>query len=334
MATYLELDLDEVTIDPELVKQVPYGLAMYYLALPVGQENGQVSVALAHPENATALATLRSLLQAEIVPVRGRSEAIRTTIQRLHGINGTPANRILTWSATPERELAVQQMAEAFAAAQSAPAAPLDAGRVELDLALSMAWESQVALTVLSPPASQPLNDVVSRCATPLILVRGDYRPIERILVAIRGYASDDQLLDWLGPLVRAQQAKVALLPLLDSPMLELEDLLCTDGPAKRHLDHLLQRLTGENMPASLRMRPGDPVTQIVAELSQDVYDLLVIAAEAHGQFVTRVLEVLEQKAVHLNQPIFILKPTDLPADSKGNDGLALAEQMRVGINS
>ena len=332
MATYLELDIDEVTIDPDLVKQVPYGLAMYYLALPVGEENGQVSVALAHPENTTALATLGSVLQAEIVPVRGHSEAIRSTIQRLHGLNGTPANRILAWSATPERAPAVQRMAAVFAAAQGTAAAPLDAGAVELDVALTLAQAGQVALTVMSPRADQPLNDVVSRCATPLILVRGDHKPIERILVAIRGFASDDQLLDWLAPLARAQQARVALLPLLDSPMLELEDLLCIDGPAKRHLDHLLQRLTGENVSASLRIRPGDPVAQIVAELSQGDYDLLIIAAEAHGQFVTHVLDVLDQRAAHLNRPIFILKPTDLPANTNRNNTL-VAQTMHVGIN-
>ncbi len=163
MANYLELSLDEVVIDPELARQVPHGLATYYLALPVGRENGQVSVVLAHPENATALAVLGNLLQAEIVPVRGRAEEIRSTLQRLHGLGGTPARHILSWSATPDREAAVLQMAELFVAGQRAELAPLHAGPVDLETALALAQQSGIALTVFSPADDQPLHDVVSQ---------------------------------------------------------------------------------------------------------------------------------------------------------------------------
>lgn len=316
MPRFLELNLDEVTVDPALVKRVPYALAMYYLALPLAQENGHVSVALAHPENDAALATLSNLLQAEIVPVRSQSDKIRTALQRLHGLNGRPAQRIMMWSATPEHGPAVRQMAAIFAKMHDTPAPVLDAGQVEIEAALAVAQESHATLVVLSPPPDRTLDEVVSRSSGSLVLVRGEHRPIKSILVAARGYASDDQVLDWLEPLVRQQRAQVTLFPLLGLPTLDLDDIFCGDGPAKRHLDHLLQRLAGEHLAASLRVRAGDPAAQVVAELREGDYDLLVIAAEAHGQFVTRVLAAMQEQGVHRDRPIFILKPADMPVQA------------------
>ena len=54
MAPYLQLDLNSVTIDAQLAHRVPYALSRYYLALPLGQDNGSVSVAMAYPGNAKA----------------------------------------------------------------------------------------------------------------------------------------------------------------------------------------------------------------------------------------------------------------------------------------
>ncbi len=314
MVYFLDLDLDKVAVDLELVGRVPYKLALYYLALPLAQENGRVTVALAHPENSTALATLRDVLHAEIVPVRSHAGQLRTAIQRLYGIEGIACNQVLGWSATPEQVRAVQQMAASFTAARGTSLVMLPAGSVDMEDALSVARASQASLIVLSPPAGRPLSEVISRCATSLILVPGDYRPVRRILVAARGYASDDQLLDWLTPLARTADVQVVLLPLMQLS-LDLDDLLCLEGPAKQHLDHLLQRLNDDGVSASLHMRSGDPTAQIVAELSQATYDLLVIAAEAHGQFVTQVINLLEQQAVHQDRPIFVLKPADLPVN-------------------
>ncbi len=319
MACFPELDPNLVKPDPELAQQVPYDLAIYYLALPLAQENGSVSVAMAHPENTAAVAILQELLHSAIVPLRSRSETIRTAIQKLHGRNGVSASRILAWSATPEYENAVRRTAGVFAAVQGASISLLPTGQIDIDATLRAAQDSHATLTILSSPLGGPLTELISRCATPLVLVRGEFRPIERILVATRGFASDDQVLNWLAAFAEVQQAQVSLLPLVDSQVLELEDLLCIDGPAKRHMDHLLQRLIGENVPASLRIRPGDPIEQVVAELRQGSYDLLIIAAEAHGQFVARVLETLDAEAVHGDRPIFVLKPTDLPANPAGN---------------
>lgn len=64
-----------------VVRQIPYGMALYYMALPLAYEEEQASVIMAHPENRTALIRLSDLLNADVVLVRGTREAIYDTQQ-------------------------------------------------------------------------------------------------------------------------------------------------------------------------------------------------------------------------------------------------------------
>jgi hypothetical protein len=43
--------------------------------------------------------------------------------------------------------------------------------------------------------------------------------------------------------------------------------------------------------------------------VAQGDYDLVVIAAEAHGQFVAEVLDQLDGQHLHTTRPILIIKP-------------------------
>ena len=88
-----------------------------------------------------------------------------------------------------------------------------------------------------------------------------------------------------------------------------MDHLLCGDGPARQHLESLLQILEKQQVDVSVHVRTGDPAAQIVAELRQGDYDLLAIAAEASGQFVAHILEGADHAAVCTDRPVFILKP-------------------------
>ncbi len=57
-------------LDKRLLAQLPQALALYYLALPLAVEEGKVSVAMAYPENETAVISLSHLLGKPVVPVR------------------------------------------------------------------------------------------------------------------------------------------------------------------------------------------------------------------------------------------------------------------------
>ncbi|MFN2134824.1 MAG: hypothetical protein ACK2UK_02655, partial [Candidatus Promineifilaceae bacterium] len=69
MTPTLQQSLASIAIDASLTQRVPYALSRYYMALPLGEENGSVSVAMSYPENVNAQHVLSHLLQARVVPV-------------------------------------------------------------------------------------------------------------------------------------------------------------------------------------------------------------------------------------------------------------------------
>jgi nucleotide-binding universal stress UspA family protein len=124
-----------------------------------------------------------------------------------------------------------------------------------------------------------------------------------------RGFSSDHHALDWILPLVLQPAGRICVIPLTELPTRSLTDLLQADSLAKHHIENCLQQFQMKGVPANLKFRQGDPVNQVVDELAQSNYDLLVIAAEGHGDFVASVVTAIEERGVHPDRPIFILKP-------------------------
>ena len=267
MTHYLELDLNSITLNPHLARQVPYALSRYYLALPIGRENGSVSVAMACPDNVKARRILSQLLQAQVVPLLAPASAIQQALDRVYGSEQSLNYSVLAWYGSPEGETAV------------------------------------------FPPTPSPLSNMLH----PNFFVRGGQQTIQRILVVMRGFASDEYVLDWLSPFAKGQKAAVTLMPLTDGPSLDLNPYLYPNSPHRQHLERCLRQLEREGVSVNLKFRQGDAVQQIVAETIQNTYDLLVMTAAAEGRFVNQVITAVDQHHAHMGRPIFVLKPPDLP---------------------
>lgn len=52
--------------------------------------------------------------------------------------------------------------------------------------------------------------------SSPILLVYDEAYPLKRILIALRGFSSDDYMLDWLIPLICHTKATVTLMPIYD----------------------------------------------------------------------------------------------------------------------
>jgi hypothetical protein len=309
VTVYLNLDLNHIRVDPELIARVPYGLATYYQALPLAQEGNLVSVVMAYPDNKAALAVLSRLLKANVVPVRGSAEAILSAIGRLHPNEVIPEQKILAWSADPGVAAAVTSLANTFSKLPGKALTVLSSNSLHLNTVLASARTGQYNLAVINPPKGYPLIELLKSSATPLVLVRSNYYPLRRSLIVLRGYSSDDQVLDWIVPLASQPGGTVCVMPLTEAPTRSLADLLRANGLAKQHVEGCVRRLEAKGIQPSLKFRQGHPVSQVADELEQGEYDLLVIAAEGQGDFVARVLTEIEQRGVHKERPVFILKP-------------------------
>ena len=307
------LNLNDITPDPELVRQLPPALALYYLALPLAREDGQVSVALAHPENTTALAILSRLLGGAVVPVCGAAGTIRAVLLSHQPAQIQPDAAILGWSPELAWTPAVTAWTQLLAAALAAPASVLEQTQATPDANLVVVTEERYRLMVLGMRPEVSPAAILSQAKGPLLFVRSrEFCPLRRILVALRGFSSDEYVLEWVTALAQHAGAGVTLLPLFSnvSPFGRLESMLNGNNLAQAALGDYLRRFHTEETPTNLKLRQGSPVRQIADEYGQGDYDLLFMAAEGVGEFVLRVLAEIDQQTRGDYRPVLVLKPS------------------------
>lgn len=306
------VNLNAVDIDFPLARRVPYALSRYYLALALGQENGLVSLAMAYPENIKARQVLSNLLQADVVPVFTPAEQLLPVLEHVYCPQPGAKRSILAWHDGAEWETAVTQTANLLNQTLLAPVTVCDGAQFNLEEILALTATSQHELLVMPAPQPKRLPMVLNRTAKPLFFVRGAPTVIQRILVVMRGFASDERALDWLTPFAWQAGTAVTLLPLTNGA--DLGPYLHPNSPSGQHLERCLHRLHAEGITVQLKFRQGKLVQQVVDELASSAvpYDLLAIAAEAEGDFVSQVLTAIDQQQAHNGRPIFVLKPPDL----------------------
>ncbi len=308
MTDYPFLSLSRVTVDPELARQLPRRLAYYYLAIPLARDEDQLTVVMAYPENQAAVVMLQAVLSTPIVPVQGSPHEIKATLNQLwseHNEIGT--SQVLCWGLSEER---AQQIAHVF----GAQVLCLDTGSGDLETVLTVAREGRYSLTVLDALPAESLSHFLRASSTPVLLMRGAALTLRHILLVLRGHSPDDNVLDWVIPLAEtgAQITLFTVAPTAARPKRGsrlpsgLAALLADDSAPGEHIATCARRLTEAGIQGVLKLRQGIPEEQIAAEVAQEDYDLITIAAEAHGDFVQRVLNAMTPNN---RQPVLVIKP-------------------------
>lgn len=293
----LDLDIETLTIDPALLARVPEDLAVYYLSLPVAREDSTVSVLTAYPDNVTAHAELGRRLSAQVLPVPAAEPTVRRAIARAYDNGKERAMRVGDAFRSPA---AVRGLARHSSGPLHFPVRPVES-LPELD--------RTGALRIAAMPCAQQLPELLAQSEQPLLLVGSAPVCLRRMLIVLRGYASDAAVLDWSIPLARSSRAMVSVLVLSPWSRLERHGLLSHQGPAQAHLTTCMRRLDESQVRARLVLRQGDAKGQLVNELAQNRYDLFAIAAEGQGAFVAELLDAVQQQQVHERRPVLVIKP-------------------------
>lgn len=198
MAPTLQLDFNSVTIDVPLAQRVPYALSRYYLALPLGQDNDSVSVAMAYPDNVKARQVLSRLLEARVVPVFTPAERLLPVLERIYCPETRENPTILAWYELPEWETAVTTAATILSDTLHAPATIHSSTELSLDEVLSLAATDQYEMVVVyhcqDSPTGQHLERCLQRLQTRGIAINLKYRfgnAIEQVVDEVSGDAYD-----------------------------------------------------------------------------------------------------------------------------------------------
>jgi len=316
-AQHSRLSLRDFALDKALCRRLPRGLATYYLALPVAIEDNTISVVMAHPDDRRALGVLRSVLHASIAPIYGSAEEIRSALDAVWRDEETRDSQLVLCLGSAAGS--GTKMAGILAESLSAQVTFLDANLNNIETALTVAREGKYNLTALEVADGQSIARLARDSSTSLLLVQGNHTPMKKILLVLRGHSPDDSALNWLIPLGQTVEASITLLAVMPSilpayahgaeKLQGLAMLLSNDNEAGDHVLDCVRRVRDAGLEGFLKLRQGILEAEIADEVAGGDYDLIAIAAEAHGEFVQQVLLELESRKLHEGRPILVLKP-------------------------
>lgn len=133
-----------------------------------------------------------------------------------------------------------------------------------------------------------------------LLISRHVAWPIRRMLLLMRGQATDRATVEWGLRLAKRAGSQVTLLVVLppqakqgDRYDSQLADVLARDTVPGRYVRQVLNRLVSLDVEAVLRLRQGALAQQVRHEIARSDYDLVVTSAEPPGRLLNGHLEGL-----------------------------------------
>lgn len=296
------LELDNLAADPTLAQRLPRDLAWRCHALPLAEDNGRITVAMADPEDAEAREAVVAALGPSSCVVRGSPLAIDALLTEVWG-NGAGQHLRLKICAFPDPlPDGLWDYSQALGALLGAhlgrmstagdlSALTKEGGHADCDLVVFGQRCHPLIRCLLSRPATEG-GPALRKGAFPFgILVAQQPRwPLERILLVVCGESADDVAVDWVLRLARPSAAAVTALAVvppvpamyhgLSGMRQGLAALLATDTALGRQMHHVARRLADCKVDGTLRLRQGVPDQQICREVVEEEYDLIVMATE------------------------------------------------------
>jgi nucleotide-binding universal stress UspA family protein len=332
------LAYDQLAIEPELARRLPLDLAWRYHALPLAEDRGRVTVAVANPDDAQARDAILAALGPESCVVRGDPLAIDAWLAQLWG-DTAPGHLKLQVCAFPDPlpdEL--WNYAQALGAllgahlgrmttAEDVNALTRDAGRADCDL------------IIVAGPApgkgSQPLiRRLLSRSIAEgerpsrqsdspfaVLAAQKPRWPLERILLVLCGESADNAAVNWALRLAGPSAAAVTVLAVvppvpgmyhgLSRMEQTLRSLLTTDTALGRQMRQVARRLVESKVDGTLRLRQGAPDQQICRETVEGDHDLIVMATRPCRWWLRQLRgDPICSLLSRVDRPVLLAEPT------------------------
>ncbi len=304
------LSLSHIEMDPELARRLPRRLAYYHLALPIAEDDDQVTIAMAYPENHRVVEVIQTALGTPVIPVRSHADDIRRVLDTVwQPQDDIERTGLVCWTLDETNASALYSYGEGIATAlaltQSLNAAPNTEAFIE------HIREPRPALVLCQTTEPKTHSDLLTHVSTSIMMLRGSYSPPKRILHVLRGHTPDKRTLDWVIPIAQHYDAQITLLvaatavePRRGNPLMsDFASLILPEHPA--HVMEYGQMLASMNLHGRIRVTNGLLEDGLQQTLEAEPYDLVAIATENNGKFVKSVLARLS----HNTSNFLVIKP-------------------------
>lgn len=327
------LTLDKLTVDPMLARLLPSDLAWRCRALPLAEDNGRITVAMADPDDAAAREAIVAALGPRSCVVRGSPLAIDARLAEIWGCEAPNQPRLAVYGHHEPAQGEFWDYARSLGVLLGAkvepatpPAREWDLGRdsehSRCDLMLFRDRNHPLIRSLLSrASAAGGMDSPQTRLPFGILVAQQPRWPLQRILLAVCAEAADDAALDWAVRLARPSSATVTALavvppvPAMFHGLFRMEQsvaaLLATDTALGRQMHHVARSLAECNVDGTMRLRQGAPDHEICHEASERDYDLVVMATrpcrwlwrQLRGDPICSLLS-------RLDRPVLLAEPT------------------------
>ncbi|HSN73592.1 MAG TPA: universal stress protein [Anaerolineae bacterium] len=328
------LSLRDLTPDRAAARLLPLNVARTCRALPIAEDSGCITVAMADPADRAA----REVVTASLLErAAGQADGSR----QVYLVQGDPAlidmwlanlaldnDATASWSDLQPLDIWLREPLHSDKAAignYAAQIAALLATQLRRfdPLAMDCGWPDfadspahrLMILPCLDYNLPRPLQANSDGCAEAVMFACRPRWPLRRLLLIARGDPVDDAALAWATRLARASGA--ATTALMIAPHLpsshalpahdDISSLLSTNNTTGHKMQHTAQRLAALQLDAVLHLRQGAPDVVIREELASTPYDLGIAGvAVRNGDAQWRLRPLLHKLLLEMNCPLLL----------------------------
>jgi hypothetical protein len=323
------LTVEAIESSTQLARLLPRELASRFHALPVAMEGGQITVAMAHPEDASARDAITTILGDTTCVVQSSQETIDQLLEQLWSQMDYMALNISLCAPRGKPDRQVLSYARSLADLMGANLTIYDLHHGDrealhaLEHRLSeckpdlLVWEDVPQSFSGRRLSTAKICLVTRRQSIPALIVRGHRWPVRKILLPLRGGSGDISSLDWVIRLACASGAQVTLLPLMPPlPMMyastrhNLSNLLNSNSLLGRELRQISCKLVEEGIQGTLLLRQEPDEWCIHNETIEGDYDLVAIAGEPRKRLRRwSARELVGPLLEWIERPVLVARP-------------------------
>ena len=304
------LALDKLTTNLQLARRLPRDLAFRFHALPVAEDVGRVTVAMADPNDADGQLAVATALGTMPYVVQAYQAVIDALLAELwHQDTPVPLHLLIyneTSPAADELSTYTQLVGDLLDARISHfdPTGDTDSALDGVAQAVAHACHD----LIICGRSCQPLIDrllfgmadcrAVCKIPTSLLFMRSVRWPLKRILFVVRQECAEtnEAALEWVGRLARPSGASVTVLVIVPPvPVMYnqlerfrqgLTALLSADSALGREMRKIARHLADWDIEGTLRLRQGPPGWQLRLSVAEGDYDLLIVGADSSNRWL------------------------------------------------
>jgi nucleotide-binding universal stress UspA family protein len=332
LASITHLQLDDLAVNLALARRLPAAIARRFNAVPVAEDNGRLTVAVADPEDALAREAIADALGASSCVVGCDPQVIDALLAEVWPEERYSGRQFLVCAHASPQADEVAAYAQALGTLLNAhvsyfqPIEETDDSCEALACAVEM---SDFDLVIWGEPKQSvgkrwlggPIHQrAIAKIDASSLLVRRPRWPLRRILLVVRGEEADQVAAEWVVHLARPAGATVTVLAVVPPvPAMyggcrgmqhRLDALLTTGTALGQQMRRVARSLADWELEGTLRLRQGTPDAQICREIAEGNYDLIAVAPRSQNRAAQRVLgDRITSLLCWADQPVLIARP-------------------------